>query len=138
MTMSICLSMTGVVLTCAGALCFGYDLFRPFKGKAYGGIDASNADGYAHPTMEFRTWESLKMRWYKIGALLVIVGSTMQLLGSYIPTTSLLNVESPRYLDIWGHGYSGIFGVRDIWQGAMGDRPLFSTVQECPGAVPVV
>lgn len=84
MSTSLMLSMVGVVFTCIGALLFGYELFIPFKGRAYGGIDASNADGYAHPTDEFGRWEVRKVRWFRIGAVLVIVGTSMQLFGSYL------------------------------------------------------
>lgn len=78
-----CLSIVGVVLTCIGALLFAYELFQPFKGNAYGGIDASNADGFAHPTPAFRRWECKKLVWFRVGAVLVVVGSGLQLIGAY-------------------------------------------------------
>lgn len=78
------LSIAGVLLTCAGALLFAYELFRPFNGNAYGGLTADNDDGFARPTTEFIKWEAAKIVWFRIGAVLVVVGSGLQLLGSYV------------------------------------------------------
>lgn len=73
------LSVAGVVLTFVGASCFCfYEVFKPFRGLQYGGVSAGNADGHVRPTPQFSTWESRRMRLYRIGACMLVLGSGLQ------------------------------------------------------------
>jgi uncharacterized membrane protein len=82
MDLVLAISILGIVLTATGAILLAFEFFSPFKGSAYGGIDFSNADGFARPTKEFREWESKRRRVAFIGIALVIVGSSLQIVGS--------------------------------------------------------
>jgi len=73
------LSVIGVVLSFVGAICFCfYEVFRPFRGPQFGGVSAGNADTYVHPTPEFSMWEARRLRLYRIGACMLVLGSGLQ------------------------------------------------------------
>jgi hypothetical protein len=78
------LTIASVVLSVAGAWCVGYSVIDRFEGFEYGGITAANADGKAHKTPEYRSWESQNTAWTRVGIALITIGGLVQIASLFI------------------------------------------------------